>query len=238
MRQTINKIVLGAIAAMCSTLAVAHDMGKSEIFSAVMLDRLEVRNGNAGNSSYWEGQGWVGGDLDKAWFKTQGDAAQGKVRNADAQLLYSHAVAAYWDVQAGLRHDFALNAMPSRDWFALAFKGLAPYKFDVDASVYLGSQGGAARIKSGYVLLLTQRLALLPELEANLYSKADPARNIGAGLSSLDLGLRLRYEIAREFAPYVGVSWVNKFGGTAGYARQNGERAHDVLVAAGVRLWW
>lgn len=230
--------MLFAMLAGLALPAQAHDMGQHDIFAAAMLDRLESRNGNAGNSSYWEGQAWIGGDLDKAWFKTQGDAKQGKVQAADAQLLYSHAIAAYWDAQAGVRHDFALNGRPARDWLAFAFKGLAPYKFDVDASAYLGNGGAAARIKSGYTLLLTQRLSLLPEIEANLYGKSDPARALGSGLSSLDLTLRLRYEISREFAPYVGVTWSNKYGGTAAYARQNGERAGDVMFAAGVRLWW
>jgi copper resistance protein B len=217
--------------------AQAHDMGGDELYSAVMLDRLETRNGKAGNSSYWEGQGWLGGDLDKAWFKTQGELRQGQAQGADAELLYSRALAPYWDAQAGARHDLAYGNRPARDWLAFAFKGLAPYQFDVDASAYLG-HGGAARLKSGYTLLLTQRLALLPELEANFYGRADPARAIGPGLSNLDLTLRLRYEISREFAPYVGVMWSNQYGGTADYARQNGERVGDTFVTAGVRLWW
>jgi copper resistance protein B len=227
-----------AVLACWALPAQAHDMGGDDLYSAVMLDRLEVRNGKAGNSSYWEGQGWVGGDLDKAWFKTQGEARQGRAQGADAELLYSRAVASYWDAQAGARHDFASAGQPARDWLAFALKGYAPYKFDVDASAYLGHGSAAARLKSGYTLLLTQRLSLLPELEANFYGKADPARAIGSGLSSLDLTLRLRYEISREFAPYVGVMWSNKYGGTASYARQNGERSGDVFITAGVRLWW
>lgn len=213
-------------------------MSGDDLYSSVLLDRLETRNSKAGNASYWEGQAWIGGDLNKAWLKTQGDTSQGKAKDADAQLLYSRAVAPFWDTQAGVRHDFALNGMPGRNWLAIAFKGLAPYKFDVDTSVYFGSMGAAARLKSGYTLLLTQRLALLPELEANLYGKNDPARAIGSGLSNLDLTLRLRYEIRREFAPYVGVMWSGKYGNTADYARLNGERTSDTYVTAGVRLWW
>ncbi|MBI1174319.1 MAG: copper resistance protein B [Sideroxydans sp.] len=234
-----NKHMQFLLAVVASVAAVpVYAMGGGERYSSVMLDRLEVRNSNAGNSSYWEGQGWVGGDLDKAWFKTQGDIRQGKAQTADAQLLYSRAIAPYWDAQFGARHDFALNGQPARDWLAFAFKGLAPYRFDVDASAYLGNGGMAARLKSGYTLLLTQRLSLLPEIEANLYGKADPARALGSGLSNIDLTLRLRYEVSREFAPYVGVMWSNKYGGTASFARQNGERAGDVYYAAGVRIWW
>ena len=234
------KNTMKLLCAVFASLVVVpvYAMGGDKLYSSVMADRLEVRNSKAGNSSYWEGQAWVGGDLDKAWIKTQGDISQGKVQSADAQLLYSRAVAPYWDAQLGVRHDFGLNGQPTRDWLAFAFKGLAPYKFDVDASAYLGNGMAAARIKSGYTLLLTQRLSLLPELEANFYGKADPARALGSGLSSLDITLRLRYEISREFAPYVGVMWSDKYGGTASYARQNGDRTSDVYVAAGVRLWW
>ena len=168
----------------------------------------------------------------------QGDAAQGRVQTADAQLLYSRAIAPFWDAQIGARHDFQSGSMPAREWMALALKGLAPYNFDVDASAYFGSQGAAARLKASYTLLLTQRLALLPEVEANLYSKPDPQRALGSGLSSLDLGLRLRYEIAREVAPYLGVTWSGKYGATASYARLGGQPASQTSLVAGVRLWW
>ncbi len=228
----------GCLAALAvAATAQAHEMGH-DYFSAVMLDRLEARNGSNGHTTYWEGQGWIGGDLDKAWFKTQGDAAQGRVQTADAQLLYSRAIAPFWDAQIGARHDFQSGSMPSRDWLALALKGLAPYNFDVDASAYFGSQGAAARIKASYTLLLTQRLALLPEAEANLYGKPDPQRALGSGLSSLDLGLRLKYEIRREFAPYLGVTWSGKYGATADSARATGAPVHQLFLVAGVRLWW
>lgn len=221
----------------CCGLAQAHDMDSHELYGAAMLDRLEVRNGKTGNSSYWEGQAWLGDDTRKAWFKTQGERSQGKTQTADMQLLYSRALDPNWDGQLGVRHDFSLDGLPARDWAALAFKGVAPYKFDVDGSLYLGN-GGAARLKAGYTLLFTQRLALLPEIEANYYGRSDPARHLGSGLSNFDLTLRLRYEISREVAPYLGVSWTNKYGGTAGFVRAAGEPLNDVLYAAGLRLWW
>lgn len=233
-----KKLLSGCVLIACPGIALALDMGQDEIFSVTMLDRLEVRNSKTGNSSYWEGQAWIGGDLDKAWLKTQGEVKQGRAQTADIQLLYSRAVAPYWDMQAGVRHDLGLNNRPARDWLTIAFRGLAPYKFDVDASAYFGNGSAAARLKAGYTLLLTQRLALLPELEANLYGKSDPARELGSGLSRLDFGLRLRSEISREFAPYLAVVWSNRYGGTASLARRNGEPASEVFYAAGVRLWW
>lgn len=228
-----------AMAFAVGAAAQAHEMEMGHDYSAaVMLDRLEARNYHGANTAYWEGQGWVGGDLDKAWFKTQGDAAHGRVQTADAQLLYSRAIAPFWDAQVGARHDFQAGGQPAREWAAFALKGLAPYNFDVDASAYLGSQGAAARIKASYTLLLTQRLALLPEVEANLYGRPDPQRALGSGLSSLDLSLRLKYEISREIAPYAGVTWSGKYGGTAGYARASGLPASQLWLVAGVRLWW
>lgn len=216
----------------------AHAHDTQQVFTSLTMDRLEVRNSNkTGNSFYWEAQGWSGDELNKLWFKTQGDAKSGRAQTADMQLLYSRAVAPYWDVQLGGRHDFALNGLPSRDYAALALKGLAPYKFDVDASLYIGGRA-AARVKAGYTLLLTQRLALAPELEANWYGASDAARRMGSGLSSLDFGLRLRYELSREFVPYLGINWTNKYGGTADFLRLNGEPASEVMYTAGIRLWW
>lgn len=218
--------------------AHAHGHEAEQVFSSVMVDRLEVRDSNkTGNSSNWEAQGWSGDELNKLWFKTQGDVNSGGTQFADMQLLYSQAVAAYWDVQLGARHDYGFNGLPSRDYAAVALKGLAPYKFDVDASFYLGSMA-AARVKAGYTLLLTQRLAILPELEANWYGGNDIARGVGSGLSNLDFGLRLRYELSREFAPYVGINWANKYGETANFARLNGEPASEVMYVVGIRLWW
>jgi len=226
-----------ALAVSAAAPAQAHEM-EGDVFSAVMLDRLEARNDNGVYTAYWEGQGWMGGDLNKAWFKTEGETGQGKAQAADAQLVYSRAIAPFWDAQIGARHDFQSGGMPSRDWLAVALKGLAPYNFDVDAGAFFGNQGAAARFKASYNLLLTQRLALLPEAEANLYSKADPQRALGTGLSNLDLSLLVKYEIRREFAPYLGVMWSNKYGATAGYARLNGVPANQMFYVAGVRLWW
>lgn len=233
----LNRTFVLCLAALAFPLH-AHEMMGNDVYTAVMLDRLEAQNSSSGHATYWEGQGWIGGDINKAWFKTQGDAAQGRVHTADAQLLYSRAIAPYWDAQLGARHDFQAQNQPSREWLALALKGLAPYNFDVDASAYFGSQGAAARIKANYTLLFTQRLALVPEAEINLYSKSDPQRALGSGLSSLDLSLLLKYEIRREITPYLSVSWTGRYGATADFARARGVPANQASLVAGVRLWW
>ena len=140
-------------------------------------------------------------------------------------------------MQAGGRQDF--RGGPSRTWAAIGVQGLAPYWFDTAATFYVGEQGRTAlRLKSEYELLFTQRLVLQPEGEANFYGKSDPARQLDSGLSELEIGLRLRYEVRREFAPYVGVVWWRAFGGTADRVRESGGNASDVRFVAGLRAWF
>ncbi len=214
-------------------------MHDNVVLSKIMLDRLELRHTDAGNLAYWEGQAWVGGDINKLWLKSEGGVLKGRTEEADLEVLYSRAVTAFWDVQGGMRQDFRTGDKPAREWVAIGLKGLAPYRFDVDATAYVGTSGRtAARLKAEYEVLLTQRLILMPELEFNAYGKKDPARGLGSGLSDAGLALRLRYEIRREFAPYVGVRWTRKFGATVDFARQGGEAVHDTQWVVGLRSWW
>ncbi|HKK14578.1 MAG TPA: copper resistance protein B [Gammaproteobacteria bacterium] len=232
----VSTAIAGAAGQPAQWPSPIHD---NMVVSKLMLDRLEVRDTREGNLKYWEGQAWVGTDLNKLWLKSEGEVLKGTTEDANVEALYSRAIAAFWDVQAGVRHDFAVGSQPSRQWGALALKGLAPYRFEVDASAYVGSAGRtAARFKGEYELLLTQRLVLMPELEFNLYGKRDAERGLGSGLSNVDLGLRLRYEIRREFAPYVGVVWTRKYGATADYARDNGAPVSDTQWLVGLRSWW
>ncbi|MEJ2687533.1 MAG: copper resistance protein B [Gammaproteobacteria bacterium] len=209
------------------------------VLSKIMLDRLEMRGTDAGNLAYWEGQAWVGSDINKLWLKSEGGVLKGRTEEADLEALYSRAMTAFWDLQAGVRHDFGTGEKPAREWAAIGLKGLAPYRFDVDATAYVGAAGRtAARVKAEYEVLLTQRLILMPELEFNAYGKEDRARGLGSGLSDVGLALRLRYEIRRELAPYAGVRWTRKFGGTADFARQGGEAVQDTQWVVGLRSWW
>jgi copper resistance protein B len=163
--------------------------------------------------------------------------SDGKVDDGDHEFLYDRAITTYFDLQAGLRSD--IDSRPTRHWGALGIQGLAPLFFDVEATAYVSDQGHfAARLKGSYDLLITQRLILHPEAELNLYSKADPARLIGAGFSDIDMGLRLRYEFERQFAPYIGVAYENKFGQTAGFAERAGESTNAVRFLLGVRAWF
>lgn len=216
--------------------SAVHD---NSVQSKLMLDRLERVDTRNGPLTYLEGQAWVGTDINKLWIKGEGARANGKNEDANLEAYYSRAVAAYWDAQVGVRHDFSTDGGPTRNWLALGFQGLAPYKFETDATVYIGSQGRtAARLRGEYDIYLTQRLVFWPEAELNLYGKDDPQRGLGSGLASSSVTVRFRYEVRREFAPYIGVQWVRKYGGTADYARQGGAAVSDTQYMAGVRVWW
>lgn len=203
----------------------------------LLLDQLETVHGRGGNAQAWEAQAWYGFDENKLWLRSEGDVSTGKIEDGNVEALWNHAIASYWGSQLGVRHDF--GAGPSRDWIALGVQGLAPYWFELEATGYVGSAGRtAARLRADYEVLLTQRLILQPELEFNLYGKDDPARGIGSGLSDMQFGLRLRYEIRREFAPYVGINWVRRVGTSAGYARAEGQAIFDQQLVAGFRIWF
>jgi len=212
-------------------------MDDTHRFGKVMLDQLEWRDAREGAAVTWDAQGWYGGDYNKLWIKTEGERITGTTLNASTDLLLDHVVARWWDAQAGIRQDFGKG--PARTWLALGVQGLAPYWLDVEATVYVGTAGrAAARLKADYDLLLTQRLILQPYGEANFYSKADPARQLGSGLSDIELSLRLRYEVRRELAPYVGVGWFKRFGGTAELAHAAGEGSDELELIAGLRIWF
>jgi copper resistance protein B len=214
-----------------------HDMDDTAPSATLLLDRLESFAGQGGHGQSWEAEGWYGNDTDKLWFRSEGERDGSGPHDADAELFWSHAVATFWDTQLGVRSDFGDG--PKRQWAAFGLQGLAPYWFELEATAYVG-QGGrtAARVRAEYELRLTQRLILQPELEANAYGKDDERRQLRSGLSSLEGGLRLRYEFTRAFAPYVGVAWEHLTGGTAELAAAQGRRITDRRWVAGVRLWF
>jgi copper resistance protein B len=213
------------------------DMVDSAPLGMLLVDQLEAFHGHDGYGQAWELQGGYGGDANKLWLRSEGERSGGRLEDGDVEALWSHAVAPYWDSTLGVRHDFGEG--PSRDWLAAGVQGLAPYWFDVEATLYLGTAGRrAARLRASYDLRFTQRLILQPELEANLYGRRDPARGLGPGLTDVQFGLRLRYEVRREFAPYVGVRFVQRLGHTADLARAAGRPAFDRQFVAGLRFWF
>ena len=213
-------------------------LADQESFGSGLVDRLErAYSHDSGHWTAYDVQAWYGRDFNRLVLKAEGQASQGRLQDARTELLWGHAIAAYWDSQLGVRHDN--GGGPDRNWLAFGVQGLAPYWFNVEATGYLGDQGRSAlRLSASYELLLTQRVVLQPQLEINAYGKDDPARGIGGGLSDATAGLRLRYDISRQFSPYIGVEWSGRFGRTGDYAQAAGERRDTADVVVGVHFWF
>lgn len=221
-----------------SHAATRHEMGGgAQTF--LQAERFEYQTNEGDGRIFWDAQGWYGGDRNKLWIKSGGEYALDPdgLEEAEAQALWSRAISPFFDAQAGIRHDF--DPGPSRTYGVTGIQGLAPYGFEIDAAAFLSHKGDvSARIEAEYELLLTQRLILQPRAEIELAAQDAPEQGIGAGLARGEAGLRLRYEITREVAPYIGVEWRRSFGETAGFARAAGENAGSAGFIAGLRLWY
>lgn len=224
--------------AMARARAAMIAEGGGMTYSQWMLDRLEYRAGKGADGYAWEGEGWIGGDINRFAVKSEGEGAfGGSLERAEVQALYSRAIDPWFNLQAGVRQDFGEG--PDRSYAVIGIDGLAPYWFEVGAEAFLSTRGDAhLRLEASYDQRITQRLILQPRAELNFAAQDVPENRIGSGLSNAELGLRLRYEIRREFAPYVGVSWDRRFGDTARYARADGDRATSKSIVAGVRVWF
>jgi len=232
----IKKTLLSILAIMALGQSAQAGGGDDPLLTMLKLDQFEIRN-NDENLRVWEGSFWVGHDINKLYVYSTGEATKNGLESSQNEFVYSRAIAPFWDAQVGLTYD--KNANASRTWAELAIAGLAPYWFELDFTGYVGEEGRTAlNIEAEYELLITQRLILQPRLEADLYGKDDPGRGIGPGLSSASAGIRLRYEIRREFAPYVGVEWAGSYGDTADYARAAGLDSSEVRAVAGLRFWF
>lgn len=213
-----------------------HPVHDNTVNYFVLVDQLEGLSGGGETGGSWDTIGWIGWDRDRVWFRTEGEGAGGRLGEASADLLYGRAIARWWDVVAGIRQDFRPG--PARTWAAVGLQGVAPYWFEIQATAYLGASGRTLfELETEYELLLTNRLILQPLIEARIYGKSDPERGIGAGLSTTEAGLRLRYELRRELAPYVGVTWNRKLFGTANFAKAAGEETSGTRLTFGIRLW-
>jgi copper resistance protein B len=231
----LSKLILSLL--LCSGTQVLAGSKDDPLITKVQVDQLEVRDADEDNPWVFEGQAWIGKDLQKIWFKAEVEGADSETEEAELQALYSQAIAPFWDVQFGLRQDF--KPTPTRSWAVIGLQGLAPYFFEIDTAFFLGENGRTAlRLEVEYELLFTQRLILTPEIEVNFYGKNDTDLGIGSGLSDVEAGLRLRYEVRREFAPYIGVNWNKSFGNTADFARKEGKEADDVQWVIGFRAWF
>jgi copper resistance protein B len=256
--KTLSLLVLGSLLFFATTSANAQDAadvyyGSDEMKAAraalrkgvggqsylfLMADRLEYQSGDA-ESAIWDVQGWYGTDRHKVWIKSEGEYAldTNETEESEVQLLYSRAISPFFDLQAGVRQDFGPGDQPT--WGVVGIQGLAPYWFEVDASLYVSDEGDfTAQIEAEYEFLLTQRLILQPRAELNVALQEIEALGVGAGFNNVELGLRLRYEIKREIAPYIGISWKRSLADTADIAFSNGDDIENVSFVAGIRLWF
>ncbi len=212
-------------------------------FNYVLIDRLEFSSGDNPDALTLDAEGWYGGDKHKFWWKAEGEERLEGAGEGDigVQALYSRMIAPFWNVQAGARYDrtWGPGADLDRAFLVLGLEGVAPYWFELEPSLYVSEEGDvSAEITGTYDVLLTQRLILQPRLDLGLAAQDVPEFGVGAGLNNVEFGLRLRYEIRREFAPYIGVSWVRQLGETADLVRAAGEDVSDLRFVAGIRAWW
>lgn len=210
----------------------------AQTFGFVMFNLAEYQPRRGQDGLRWDGEGWYGGDINRFTIKTEGEGRFGEgLDEAEVQVLYSRAIDPYFNAQVGIRQDLGRGAR--RTYATMGFEGLAPYWFDVEGALFLSDKGDVlGRLEGYYDQRLTQRLILQPRVELNFAAQDLPSSRVGAGLSTAEAGLRLRYEIKRQFAPYIGMSWERKVGQTGRYARADGEDATSAGLVAGIRFWF
>lgn len=244
------RLNIGLLACLFSLFVVAARVDAEEIlpqpkedeqlYSFLLFDLLEYQGGKNLDQLRWDVVGWAGGDYNRLWFKTEGDSAADKA-TVEFQLLYGRLIAPFWDMQAGIRHDriYGSGSADTRTFAVIGLQGLAPYWFDVEPWIAVSENGDvSARLTVEYDLLLTQRLILQPRVEIEAAVQKVERFGIGSGINDIDTGLRLRYEIRRDFAPYLGINWKRLVGQTAELARRDGEEVEKLSIVAGVRLWF
>ena len=229
--KNMKKILLTTLACIGLSQTAYAGGGDDPLRTMLLMDRFELLN-NSENTRIWEGSFYIGYDIDKLYLYSDGEATSDGLERSQNDMVYSRAIAPFWDAQIGLAYD--KNANAAKTWAEIAISGLAPYYFETRAALLLNGDGNVGlRLDAEYEALLTQKLILTPSLEADFYSKDDASLQIGFGLSNIEAGLRLRYEIKREFAPYIGVTWEKNFGKTYDYNPRN-----ETNFLAGVRFWF
>ncbi|WP_439889158.1 copper resistance protein B [Pseudomonas sp. MBLB4123] len=203
----------------------------------LLFDQLEYQNADEGSVLSWDASAWVGGDIDRLWLRSEGERTNGMTEEAELQVLWGHAIGPWWELVGGLRQDFEPGS--PQTWGAFGIQGMPLYGLEVEATGFVGEQGQSAlRLEGEYDMLLTNRLILQPTAELNFYGRNDHERGVGSGLASSEIGLRLRYEIRREFAPYIGVTWNRAYGNTADMVREEDGDVSEARLVAGIRMWF
>ena len=223
-------------------MGAARDVLYSEIgdvpISTLRFDLAELQVRDGRNGYRWEGEAWYGNGIHRAQLNFEGEGEfGGSAEQIEFQLLYSRAIAPYFNAEVGVRYD--IQPDPSRTYIVAGVEGIAPYWFEVSAQAFVSNRGElSARLEGSYDLRITQRLILQPRVELNLSAEDVPALRIGSGITDIEAGVRLRYEISPQFAPYVGYEYAAKVSGTADYARTMGDDPSVGNLVAGVRFWF
>lgn len=228
-----------ALIGACSASAVAvaqTGMGHDDaVFLYLQAERLEYRE--SAGETLWDLQGWYGGDLHKLWFKSEGHADGSDVDDAELQVLYSRAWTAFFDLQLGVR----VSDLDGRNIVSAVagVQGVAPYRVEIDAALFVTDDGDVS-IRSEFErdIFLSERVILQPRVELGIALQDSSELGVGSGVTGLAAGVRLRYEVTRKFAPYIGVDYDKRFGDTADFVRANGGDADESTVVAGIRFWF
>ena len=238
--QTVSLGQTGAMATGNTAAASPYGyfVGDENVYVHGIFNELEGRLNGQNAYFRWDGEAWAGTDENRLWIKSEGrQYGNGKLEDGDQEVLYDRPISRFYDVQAGIRYD--LDSLPGRAWAAVGIQGLLPNFANMSLTFYArGDAHYAARLNAYYDLFLTQFLVAEPQIEVNAYTRTDRARMVGAGISDIDVGLRVRYEFTRKFAPYIGVADYHQFGGTAALARENGGHADDLRFLAGLWTWF
>ena len=243
-----NRHAVGMVLAITLAVAVVRpallraQVMDNKVYSLVLFDLLEYQQTGAENPVTWDMLWWIGGDFTRLWIKSEG-AHSTTVGSGDVevQALFSRLFAPFWEWQAGLRLDirYGTGTARTRVLAVVGLEGLAPYWFEMEPAVFVSQDGDiSARVTTTYDMFVTQRLIAQPRIEVNAAVQDVPEFGVGSGLNDLDLGFRLRYEIRREYAPYVGISWLRRFAGTADLARLSGKAVSDLAAVGGLRVWF
>lgn len=210
-----------------------------------LFDRLEYAVPDKGHEELvWDFQAWYGGDINRVYVKSEGENVQGDGEDAEfesLELLYSRLIADFWELQGGIGYQGGVfsDDHAERGYGVIGLQGVMPYGIETDLAFQVSDEGDvSASLESEYDLRLTQRMFLQPRLEIAAAASEAPEFGIGKGLNTLRVGMRLRYEISRKFAPYIGGYWQKSYGDTADLARAAGDATEDTGIVAGVRMWF
>jgi copper resistance protein B len=235
-------LLLVTVATLCVKPARAQMMGEPSIHGMFRAEELEYGYNGGTNPVTWDVSSWVGGDWNRIWFKSEGEVPTADLGlEGEAQLLYSRLIAPFWEFQVGVRGDLVAESgsTQGRGLLVVGLEGLAPYWFEIEPAMFVSHEGDvSARLGAALDLFVTQRLIAQPSVETNVAVQSVPEFGVGSGFNDIELGLRLRYELVREFAPYVGVSWRQTFAETARLRRDAGQESSDLQGVAGTRFWF